>query len=98
MNKVQRDGHLGASEEEQISELFSLLADAWTEMAPSEDIRDIALRLLRGHLLGAADSLQLASAIVLADKKPKGHHFVCCDNRLREAAKKEGFSVLPKSL
>ena len=98
MNKVQRDGHLGDSEEEQICELLSLLADAWTEMAPSEDIRDIALRLLRGHLLGAADSLQLASAIVLADKKPKGHHFVCCDNRLREAAKKERFSVLPKSL
>jgi hypothetical protein len=48
--------------------------------------------------LRAADSLQLAAAIVWADKKPKGHHFVCCDNRLREAAKKEGFSVLPKTL
>ncbi|MBI5633474.1 MAG: type II toxin-antitoxin system VapC family toxin [Nitrospirae bacterium] len=96
--RLHRDGYLRASEEEQVRDILSLLADAWTEMEPSEDIRDTALRLLRGHPLRAADSLQLASAIVWADKKPKGHHFVCCDNRLREAAKKEGFSVLPKAL
>jgi len=96
--RLQRDGYLRPTEEDQVREILSSLESAWTEMEPSEDIRDIALRLLFSHPLRAADSLQLAAAIVWADKKPKGHHFVCCDNRLREAAKKEGFSVLPKTL
>lgn len=38
--------------------------------------------------------LQLAAALVWAGKAPKGHQFVCLDQRLREAARKEGFTLL----
>jgi hypothetical protein len=37
----------------------------------------------------------LAAAHVWAGNSPKGHHFVCLDQRLREAARKEGFLVIP---
>jgi hypothetical protein len=44
----------------------------------------------------AADAIQLASALVWCKENPAGESFVCLDDRLREAARKEGFSVLPK--
>ncbi|MFZ3122752.1 MAG: type II toxin-antitoxin system VapC family toxin [Thermodesulfovibrionales bacterium] len=93
--RLRRDGALKFEEEDQLREILASLSDTWTEIEPSEDIRDITGRLLLNHPLRAADSLQLAAAIVWADKKPRGHHFVCLDFRLREAVRKEGFSVLP---
>ncbi|PIV67417.1 MAG: hypothetical protein COS10_01165 [Nitrospirae bacterium CG01_land_8_20_14_3_00_44_22] len=92
---LRRDGALKFEEEDQLRGILASLSDTWTEIEPSEDIRDITGRLLLNHPLRAADSLQLAAAIVWADKKPGGHYFVCLDFRLREAARKEGFSVLP---
>ena len=93
--RLRRDGALKFEEEEQLRGILASLSDTWAEIEPSEDIRDITGRLLLNHPLRAADSLQLAAAIVWADKKPRGHHFVCLDFRLREAARKEGFSTLP---
>lgn len=93
--RLRRDGALKFEEEDQLRGILASLSDTWTEIEPSEDIRDVTGRLLLNHPLRAADSLQLAAAIVWADKKPRGHYFVCLDFRLREAARKEGFSVLP---
>ena len=93
--RLRRDGLLIDEEEEQVRDVIDALSAVWTEMEPAEDIRDIAIRLLRNHPLRAADSLQLAAAIVWANSRPKGHHFVCFDSRLREPARKEGFSLLP---
>ena len=50
------------------------------------------------HPLRAADAMQLAAAIVWANGQATGHEFVCLDHRLREAAQREGFTVLPKQL
>jgi predicted nucleic acid-binding protein len=64
------------------------------EVQPTEEVRQTALRLIRVHDLRAADSLQLAAALVWARHVPAGLEFVCMDARLRAAAEKEGFSVL----
>lgn len=93
--RLRRDGFLKHKEEDQVRHLLATLAEAWTEIEPSEDIRDIASRLLLLHPLRAADSLQLAAALVWTGKTPKGHHFACLDRRLRDAARKEGFTVIP---
>lgn len=93
--KFWRDGFLGAAEEAEVMTVLSGLAESWTEVEPSDDIRDITKRLLQNYPLRAADSLQLAAAIVWSDKTPKGNNFICLDERLREAAVKEGFTVLP---
>jgi hypothetical protein len=93
--RLRRDKILKHSEEDQVRHLLAILADAWTEIDPSGDIRDIASRLILRHPLRAADSLQLAAALVWAGKTPKGHGFVCLDNRLRAAARKEGFALMP---
>jgi len=47
------------------------------------------------HSLRAADSFQLAAALIWAEENPQGLDLVCLDQNLREAAFKEGFAVLP---
>ncbi|MDP3296177.1 MAG: type II toxin-antitoxin system VapC family toxin [Thermodesulfovibrionia bacterium] len=96
--RLHREGFLDSQGEEQVQEVLTSLSTVWTEVEPAEDIRDIAIRLLLNHPLRAADSLQLAAAILWANNRPKGHHFVCFDLRLREAVRKEGFSVLPANV
>jgi predicted nucleic acid-binding protein len=71
------------------------LAQHWTEIGSVVPVRSRALRLLNTHALRAADALQLAAALVACDERPDSFPFVCLDDRLREAARKEGFPVLP---
>ncbi len=96
--RLRRDRALSPGDEAVGLTVLSELTEAWTEIEPSDDIREITRRLLQNYPLRAADSLQLAAALVWCDKTPKGHHFVCLDIRLREAAGREGFTVLPLKL
>jgi uncharacterized protein len=94
--RLRRDGFLTTTEEDRMREMLSLLSETWTEIEPGSDERETAERLFLSHPLRAADSLQLAAALVWAGKNPKNHYFVCLDQRLRIAARNEGFSVLPE--
>jgi hypothetical protein len=94
--RLRRESHLNESEEDHIRHMLSLLTESWTEIEPGIEVRDLAERLLLVHPLRAADSLQLAAALIWAGKKPKGCFFVCLDQRLRAAARNEGFIVLPQ--
>ncbi len=93
--RLRRGNLLDSTGEDQVRQIVDMLSNAWTEIEPSQDIRIIAGRLLRLHPLRVADSLQLAAALVWAGKNPEGHHFVCLDDRLREAARNQGFKLLP---
>jgi hypothetical protein len=92
----RREGMLTATDEGQAQRVLSLLCDRWTEIEPSREIREVAMRVLRLHSLRAADSLQLAAALIWAHGHASGLVFVSLDQRLREAASLEGFSVLPE--
>ena len=70
------------------------LAESWHEIVPSDAVRRSAERLLRVHALRAADSLQLAAALIGADHDPTTLEIVCLDARLTAAARREGFVVL----
>jgi predicted nucleic acid-binding protein len=74
--------------------LWAFLEDAHA-IAPGDQLRDRAHRLLAVHALRAADALQLAAALVWADERPAGLEFVSLDDRLGEAARREGFRVVP---
>lgn len=71
-----------------------LLQDAWNEVPPSGEIRQLALRLLRTHPLRAADAFQLAAALTLSAAGLRGLRFACADERLRSAAEIEGLQVI----
>lgn len=93
--RLRREGFLKVEAEGHVRDILAILSDTWTEIEPGADIREIAGRLLMIHPLHAADALQLSAALIWSGKRPKGHHFVCLDTRLREAARKEGFALLP---
>lgn len=65
------------------------------QVEPTQQVRQTAVRVLRVHNLRAADALQLAAALVWTEYNPSGTGFVCLDSRLREAAGREGFTILP---
>ena len=73
---------------------LGLLAAAWLEIEPLEQVRKRAMRLLRIHRLRAADALQLAAALTAADEDPKRLDLVSSDDRLLQAARREGFTVM----
>jgi len=74
---------------------FRVLLGRWIEVTSVESVRARALRLLGTHPLRAADALQLAAALVFCDERTESLPFVCLDDRLAEAARKERFPVLP---
>ena len=89
-----REG-VGASDEERFRTDWKELMDHWREVASLEHVRARALRLLNTHPLRAGDSLQRAAALVACEERPDTLPFVCLDDRLRDAARREGFPVLP---
>ncbi|MEE8292728.1 MAG: type II toxin-antitoxin system VapC family toxin [Candidatus Tectomicrobia bacterium] len=95
--RLRREGVLSADDEDQACYILGRLATAWTEVEPSQEVREQAQRVLRLHPVRAADALQLAAALVWVQGQPFGQHFVCLDRRLREAAQREGFLIFPAS-
>jgi uncharacterized protein len=90
----EREGIINAEEVGAVLGVARRLAESWHEIVPSDSVRRTAERLLRAHPLRAADSLQLAAAVIAADHDSTSLEFVCLDARLASAARREGFSVL----
>lgn len=89
----EREKLISAAEIEAALITLRALADGWHEILPSDAVRRTAERLLRAHPLRAADSLQLAAALIAADHDPTTLDLVCLDTRLNLAARREGFKV-----
>jgi predicted nucleic acid-binding protein len=90
--RLRREGQLTAAGERDARSLLEALRRSWFEVQPGDLVREQALRLLRVHTLRAADALQLAAALEWAGAPPDGE-FVTFDDRLREAAVREGFGA-----
>jgi predicted nucleic acid-binding protein len=90
----RRDGAMDLPGERDARDRLSELAATWTEILPSEELRRLAGSLLLRHPLRAADALQLAAAITAAGVPPR-IPIVTLDERLAEAAAREGFPTLP---
>jgi len=95
MARRQREGGLSAEADREARAVLSAMSGQWSEVQPTEIVRERAERLLAVHTLRAADGLQLAAALVWAEESPKGLEVVCLDRNLSEAAMREGFTVLP---
>jgi predicted nucleic acid-binding protein len=90
-----REGSLEAGPGATARDSLQELAQSWEEVVSLDSVRTRAIRLVNTHALRAADALQLAAALVACDEKPEGFFFLCLDDRLRNAARREGFPVLP---
>jgi uncharacterized protein len=90
----ERDGALDGRAMTIALRRLRQLADAWHEIDPSDTIRETAKRFLRVHPLRAADALQLAAAFAAAEQQPGSLEIVTLDDRLADAARKEGFAIV----
>ena len=91
--RLEREGALSSDAATDAFARLDQLAAAWFEVEPHDEIREVARRLLRVHALRAADALQLAAAYVVAERRPPTIAIVTLDDRVRQAALKEGFAV-----
>jgi predicted nucleic acid-binding protein len=89
----ERDRALDPASAAHCIDRLDQLAVEWQEVLPSSPLRVTAQRLLRVHALRAADSLQLAAAIAAAELEPASLDFVSLDERLIDAAAREGFRI-----
>ena len=65
------------------------------EIVSISKVKERALRLLQVHPLKSADALQLASVLVATEEDPSRLPILCFDERLGQAARREGFTVNP---
>jgi hypothetical protein len=71
------------------------LEAAWSVVTDVAQVVRRARRLLATHPLRAADAAQLAASLLACDEHPERLPFVTLDERLAEAARREGFAVFP---
>ena len=89
---------------DEIDEVVRRLAEAglavleglWTSVEDTPLVDRRARRLLALHPLRAADALHLAAALIACDERTNMLPFVTLDDRLADAARREGFRVLPE--
>lgn len=92
--RLHRMGQLNSAQRAAASAALLQLRGSWREMQPTEQVRSEAETLLNRFPLRAADSLQLAAALIWAVGKPQGRAFVCGDEDLLEAARQLGFQTI----
>lgn len=92
--RLERTAALGRKGMALASDRLKQLADGWHEIEPNEVVRESAMRFLRVHPLRAADALQLAAAFTAAEHRPASLQLVTLDERLADAARKEGFALV----
>ena len=92
--RLERDGMLDPPPMTLALQRLRQLSSGWHEIDPSDEIRETAARFLRVHPLRAADALQLAEAFAAAERRPASLEIVTLDDRLANAARKEGFALL----
>jgi uncharacterized protein len=95
LRRLVRERQITLTQESAALDDLRTLLGSVDEIAPTEDVRERAERVLAVHALRAADALQLGAALVWARERPRGLEFVCLDERLRAAARREGFTILP---
>jgi predicted nucleic acid-binding protein len=95
LRRRHRESPWPAAQLASATERLRLIVQHVDTIAPTDDLRRRAGRLVASHPLRAADALQLAAALIWCEEQPHGEGFVTLDARLSEAAANEGFTVHP---
>ena len=98
ISRREREGSLSAERTTTLLNEFNRFArEIYHEVLPSRRLKSTTQRLLRVYPLRAADALQLAAALSIAEELTTHVGFASLDVRLNEAALREGFRLLANS-
>ena len=95
ISRLHRKAGLSDVEKRGALTRLEVMSRGWREILPSDRLRDLAADLLDKYELRAADSFQLAAALMWCQQRPSKRTFVCGDERLSKAAELAGFSIVP---
>ncbi len=90
-----RQGELTREQRRSALTRFAELAEAWDEVTDVLMVRRRALAVLARHPLRAADAAQLGAALAIAPEQGRPLGFVGLDERLLDAAEREGLRPVP---
>ena len=90
-----RQGELTREQRRDALSRFAELAAVWDEVTDVLAVRRHALAVLARHPLRAADAAQLGAALAVAAEQAPPLGFVCLDERLLDAAEREGLRPVP---
>lgn len=93
LTRRKREGGMPGPLEFIIRARLAAITSRWIEVAPTNEVRTRAIRLLRTHALRSADAFQLAAALIFCREQTSHLPFLTADLRLRSAADAEGFLV-----
>ena len=93
--RLRREGAMSTREAQEAMARVESFWEAVHVVSLVEGARARARRLLGVHTLKAADALQLGAALAAVYDQPGGWEFACLDERLGEAARREGFAIVP---
>ena len=85
-------------EEEVIQEVVDAFFLDWKSffrVEVTDELNEIVLRLVQSYALRGFDAIHLASAVLTRGSLPEDFLFSCFDQRLAQAARKEGFATFP---
>ena len=94
VSRRERERILTSQQAAALLRRFNTLAQSCHEVQPAPRISLLAQRLLRVHPLKAADALQFAAALAVAEDDPASIGFVCLDARPNRAAAREVFQIV----
>jgi predicted nucleic acid-binding protein len=86
-------------QEEMIQMILSAFRLDWKgffRVEVTDELNGVIDRLLGIHPLRGFDAIHLASAVLVYEKLPEDFLFACYDQRLAQAAGKEGLEVFPQ--
>jgi predicted nucleic acid-binding protein len=95
IQRRHRESPLPQAATARATERLRALVELADTVSPTDEVRRRAARLVAVHPLRAADALQLAAALIWCEEQPHGEKFISLDARLCDAARNEGFDVLP---
>jgi len=90
-----RSGELSATSLATALDSLVAMESVWNTVLDVAEVVARARRLLAAHPLRAADAVQLAAALVAGRERADAFSFVTLDDRLGDAARREGLRVLP---
>jgi predicted nucleic acid-binding protein len=95
LRRRHRESPWPATQLAAATDRLRLIVQHLDTVAPTDELRSRAGRLLASHPLRAAEALQLAAALIWCEEQPHGEGFVTLDGRLADAASNEGFTIHP---
>lgn len=91
--RIERENKITLSQRLKAEKRLTILEKVWKEILPNQRVKELARTFPAQYKLKAADSLQLAAALVWCQENPKGKDFVSGDEKLVKVAGTVGFTI-----